>query len=156
MMIRTLRLERGWSQAQLAEFAGLSLRTIQRIEKGQPPTLESRKSLAAVFEVDLKDLDAEGGEIDESALHPEEADELDHIRRTKRFAYDAAAAVGLCALLFVADWAFDGQITFARWAALGTAIWLTCDAFALFSGRDLLGRGWERRQLEKRIGRRVK
>lgn len=156
MSVRTLRQERGWSQAQLAEFAGLSLRTIQRIEKGQAPTMESRKALAAVFEIELQDLESDGQEIDESALLPEEADELDHIRRTKRFAYDAIAAVGICALLFVADWAFDGQITFARWAALGTAIWLTCDAFALFSGRDLLGRGWERRQLEKRIGRRVK
>ena len=156
MIVRSLRQERGWSQAQLAEFSGLSQRTIQRIEKGQPPTLESLKSLAAVFEVDLKELEPGNGEIDEAALLPEELDELDHIRRTKRFAYDAIAAVGICAVLFLADWVFDGQITFARWAALGTAIWLTCDAFALFSGRDLLGRGWERRQLEKRIGRRVK
>lgn len=156
MSVRSLRQERGWSQAQLAEFSGLSLRTIQRIEKGQRPVLESRKALAAVFEIDLTDLDDAGGEIDEAALLPGEADELEHIRKTKRFAYDVVSTVAICALLFLADWTINGQLTFSRWAALGAAIWLTCDAFALFSGRDLLGRDWERRQLEKRIGRKVK
>ena len=37
MMIQKLRLKRAWSQQQLAEFSGLSVRTIQRIEAGQPP-----------------------------------------------------------------------------------------------------------------------
>lgn len=36
MIIRKLRLQRGWSQEQLAELTGLSTRTIQRIERGQP------------------------------------------------------------------------------------------------------------------------
>jgi transcriptional regulator with XRE-family HTH domain len=35
---------------QLAAFTGLSVRTIQRIEQGQRPGLESLKALAAVFE----------------------------------------------------------------------------------------------------------
>ena len=56
MEIRNLRIERGWSQEQLAEFSGLSVRTIQRIERGQPCGLESLKSLAAVFEVNINEL----------------------------------------------------------------------------------------------------
>lgn len=49
--IRALRLERAWSQEQLAEIAGLSVRTIQRLEQGQPASLETTKALAASFDV---------------------------------------------------------------------------------------------------------
>jgi transcriptional regulator with XRE-family HTH domain len=52
-------LARGWSQAQLAELSGLSVRTIQRIENGATPGLESLKSLAAVLQVDVADLQHE-------------------------------------------------------------------------------------------------
>ena len=37
MLIQKLRLQRGWSQEQLAELSGLSVRTIQRIERANPP-----------------------------------------------------------------------------------------------------------------------
>lgn len=53
MIVRKLRLRNGWSQEQLAEMTGLSVRTIQRIERGQAASLESQKALAAVFEVDI-------------------------------------------------------------------------------------------------------
>ncbi|WP_336074194.1 helix-turn-helix transcriptional regulator, partial [Klebsiella pneumoniae] len=33
--VKQLRLQRAWSQEQLAEMAGLSVRTIQRIENGE-------------------------------------------------------------------------------------------------------------------------
>ena len=51
--LKRIRKERGWSQEQLAELTGLSARTIQRIERGQTPSLESARAMAAVFEVDL-------------------------------------------------------------------------------------------------------
>lgn len=54
--VKNLRLERAWSQEQLAEMSELSLRTIQRIEKRGKASMESRKALAAVFEVDLSSL----------------------------------------------------------------------------------------------------
>jgi transcriptional regulator with XRE-family HTH domain len=38
LLIQKLRLQRGWSQEQLAELTGLSVRTIQRIERGQNPS----------------------------------------------------------------------------------------------------------------------
>ena len=42
--IKKLRLERHWSQEQLAEMSGLSTRTIQRIESGQNADFETLKS----------------------------------------------------------------------------------------------------------------
>lgn len=56
MGIRQRRLEKGWSQEELARHSGLSTRTIQRIEGGQKAGLESLKCLAAVFETSISTL----------------------------------------------------------------------------------------------------
>src|SRR5690625_6375646 len=53
MIVRKLRLKRGWSQGQLAEMAGVTTRTIQRIEQGHRSSMETSKALASVFEVEL-------------------------------------------------------------------------------------------------------
>lgn len=54
--VRRLRIEHGWSQDQLAVVSGLGLRTIQRVEAEGTASLETRKSLAAAFAVQLSDL----------------------------------------------------------------------------------------------------
>ena len=54
--IRTLRLERGWPQEQLANIADLSPRTIQRVESGGNASFETLRSIACAFEVDAKEL----------------------------------------------------------------------------------------------------
>jgi transcriptional regulator with XRE-family HTH domain len=56
-LIVTLRKERSWSQDELAVAAGLNLRTVQRIERGGAISLQSRKALAAAFNIDVNDLD---------------------------------------------------------------------------------------------------
>lgn len=45
MILKRLREQKKWSQEQLAIMAGLSVRTIQRIERGQSASVESLKSL---------------------------------------------------------------------------------------------------------------
>ncbi len=59
MSIQKMRLTRGWSQQQLADASGLSARTVQRIESGHTASVESLKSLAAVFEVSFSTLTTE-------------------------------------------------------------------------------------------------
>jgi len=54
--IRNERERRGWSQEMLAEYADLSVRTVQRLEKGMPVSPTSIRSLARAFEVDPEDL----------------------------------------------------------------------------------------------------
>jgi transcriptional regulator with XRE-family HTH domain len=56
MLIQKLRLRRGWSQQQLAELSGRSVRTVQRLERGQPASMESLKALGAAFEIDFSRL----------------------------------------------------------------------------------------------------
>lgn len=68
--IKEMRLERHWSQDQLAEMSGLNIRTIQRIENGENAGLESLKSLAAVFDIDIVDSDKKK-EIDQARKEEE-------------------------------------------------------------------------------------
>ena len=60
-LIKSQRNKRAWSQTHLAEVSGLSLRTIQRIEKTGAASLESVKSIASAFEVSVTDL--QGGAV---------------------------------------------------------------------------------------------
>ena len=50
--VKNLRIRKGYSQEELAEKSGLSLRTIQRIENGETePRGDSLQRLAVAFEV---------------------------------------------------------------------------------------------------------
>jgi transcriptional regulator with XRE-family HTH domain len=55
-LIRSERENRGWSQEHLGNVAGLSLRTVQRIEKTGSASFESVTALAAVLTLDVADL----------------------------------------------------------------------------------------------------
>ena len=55
-LVKTERHRRAWSQEHLAEVSGLSLRTIQRIEKTGIASYESANSLASIFSIDVADL----------------------------------------------------------------------------------------------------
>lgn len=54
--IRQLRTDLGWTQQQLADICGLSLRTIQRVELSGLASLETTKALAVAFNKDRKEL----------------------------------------------------------------------------------------------------
>ena len=56
--VRQLREARAWSQDHLARAAGLSLRTVQRVEAEGAAALETRLALAAALEVSVADLDS--------------------------------------------------------------------------------------------------
>ena len=51
LQVKTLRQQHQWTQQQLAELCGVSLRTIQRIEKEGNAATETVRSLCAVFEI---------------------------------------------------------------------------------------------------------
>jgi transcriptional regulator with XRE-family HTH domain len=55
LIVKTRRGQLKWSQATLAELAGVTERTIQRVEKGEPSDLDTRRGLARAFE--CEDLD---------------------------------------------------------------------------------------------------
>lgn len=55
-LVKSERRRRAWSQEHLATVSGLSLRTIQRIGKTGSASFESAQALAAVFSIDVADL----------------------------------------------------------------------------------------------------
>ena len=57
-LVLELRHARFWSQEELATATGLNLRTIQRIENEASASLQSKKALASVFEIDIKALES--------------------------------------------------------------------------------------------------
>lgn len=55
--LRVLRAERGWTQGELAERAGVSRQTINVIETGKyDPSLPLAFSLARLFETRIEDI----------------------------------------------------------------------------------------------------
>ncbi|OUL58807.1 helix-turn-helix domain-containing protein [Pseudoalteromonas ulvae] len=55
--IITLRKEQAWSQEELALASGLNIRTIQRIESQGHASLQSKKAIAAAFDVAISTFD---------------------------------------------------------------------------------------------------
>ena len=61
--IKGLRKERNWSQEDLEEFSGVSVRQISRIESGKcEPSVETLLKLAEAFEVSFSFLDNDNSE----------------------------------------------------------------------------------------------
>jgi transcriptional regulator with XRE-family HTH domain len=70
--LREERLNRAWSQEQLALIAGLGLRTVHRIEKSGQCSLESLSALAAALELRATDLQRHGvvDSVEAAPAHP--------------------------------------------------------------------------------------
>lgn len=56
-LVKKLRTEKSWSKEELATASGLNLRTVQRIETEATASLQSKKALAAAFDIAVKDLE---------------------------------------------------------------------------------------------------
>jgi transcriptional regulator with XRE-family HTH domain len=157
MLVQKLRLQRGWSQEQLAEVSGLSVRTIQRLERGQPGSLETLKALAAVFEIDLDRLkEPEMTQMDAStprAARPDEILAFAHVRRVKRFYIHLAQYVIVIAALAVVNLTTQTRYIWFVWPALGWGVGILAHAAAVFNFLPFLNGDWERRQVEKYLGR---
>lgn len=50
------RIKRGWPQEQLAEIADVSLKTIQRVEQGNPAAFNTLQAIANAFDLTVEDL----------------------------------------------------------------------------------------------------
>lgn len=155
MIIREKRLEKGWSQSQLAEFCGLSLRTIQRIEKGTEPTTESLKALASVFESTIAELTLDR-EINESLLTEEESLAYTKVKKEKRFLLDLIAFLVFVPLICLSNYLFAPDKIWGGLTALGWATWLAIDASRTFDMSSIFSKHWEKKRLEKRLGRKLK
>ena len=155
MIIQKRRLQRGWSQQQLAEVSGSSLRTIQRIEAGATPSLETLKSLAAVFETSIEDLRGAADMTNTNdAVHPgvsnSEALAMRQVRHLRRFYVHLVAYLIVCTAAVCVVWVSAPQDIVAAgllWIVWGAGV-------ALHAAQTFLwGGDWERREVERLLGR---
>ena len=170
MILRKLRLQRGWSQEQVAELTDLSVRTIQRIERGGQPSLESAKALAAVFEVNLNTFYSTTGDepmkpnnndtsLSEQTTHDDtpavtEAEKaaINYVKGIKEFyGHLAMYAIFMVAFLVTGKLA----TTQTLWLALGWGAGVVIHALVAFEVFGSFGTNWEKKQIEKKLGRKL-
>ena len=153
MIVRKLRLQRGWSQEQLAEMTGLSVRTIQRIERGQKPSLESARAMAAVFEVDLATFEPGEPQMNEKAIvTDEEQAALSYVKQLKEF-----YTLGFMYLVFtpLIIWKRGIDDPIVLWGLLGVTVGIVIHGLITFEKITIVGPQWEKRLVEKRLGRKL-
>lgn len=170
MLIQKLRLRRGWSQEQLAELSGLSVRTIQRLERGQTASIESLKALGAAFEIDFSQLkEPEMNTTAETSVNPaasdapslhrglsvEEALALAHVRKLKGFYFHLASYGIVIGVLAMVNLMTSHHYLWFLWAASGWGIGLLIHGMRVFDKVPFLTGEWERRQVEKRLGHKL-
>lgn len=159
MIVRKLRLERGWSQEDLAQLSGLSVRTIQRIERGKRAGLESLKCLAAVFETDLTDLMQENEMADNkiselTGVNREEGEAIEYVQNLKGFHLNWICFVIVIACLTMLNLYTTPDELWVIYPALGWLLGIVLHGVTLmimFGGIGVFGAKWERRQIEKRL-----
>jgi transcriptional regulator with XRE-family HTH domain len=127
MIVRKLRLQRGWSQEQLAHISALNVRTIQPIERGQAPSLESKKSLAAAFEVQLATFDNIGKATAEVSMYL------------------------IFAVTIIVVKGFDDSVVI--WGLLGWTVGVIVHGLNAYEMVNLFNANWERKIAEKKLGR---
>ena len=155
MLVQKLRLKRGWSQQQLAEASGLSARTIQRIETGHPASVETLKSIAAVFEVDFSTLNPEQTMTnpDSALAQQQEKEAFRYVRRLRRFFMHLYVYLVVVLALFAINLITSPHRLWAFWVLIGWGLGVALQASLVFRPSWFLGPQWERAQVEKRLGR---
>ena len=160
IIVRKLRLQRGWTQEDVARFAGLSVRSVQRVERGQPGSLETMKALAAVFETDVATLGNGGQEMSDTTVMPaDEKEALEYVARIKGFymhlfmyAVFAVMFLGMYGLM----WGFAHPfVRLLLYAFAGWVVGIVIHGLFVYEVFDFLSPKWERRLVERRLGRKL-
>ena len=151
MIIRKLRLDRGWSQGQLAEIASLSVRTIQRVERGGSASLDTMGALASALDVPIKEIAKESTMYQPNELDIRESEALTYVRDIQGF-YHHAIGFGLAHIvLLVINLVMTPDYFWVLWSALGWGMGLATHAFCVFEQFNVFGPEWEKRQVERRL-----
>lgn len=112
--LKSLRLEKQWSQETLAEMTGLSVRTIQRIEQGHKASLESTKALNAIFEVQF---------VDSISSLKEDIEPIELQEEKEAYSKDVKAFLNLCVVAGICVLStFVIGIVNSNWGAFGWTI----------------------------------
>jgi transcriptional regulator with XRE-family HTH domain len=140
----------------LAELSGLKVRAIQRIEKGKEPSLESLKSLAAVFNVEFSTLKEQG--MDNVISETQSAEEIlafNQVRKLKDFYIHLAQYVLVIAVLTIVNALTTPNRWWVQWVIMGWGVGVFFHWLQISERFSLFGSKWEKEQVEKRLGRKL-
>lgn len=156
MIIRKLRLQRSWSQEPLVQISGLNVRTIQRIERGHKAGFESLKSLAAAFEVQVHELQSEATDmtVKEQEFEEEQA-AIEQVKELKDFYSHLVTYIGAIVFIFFLNLISNPENMWIWKVALGWGIGLAFHALSILESMPLFSPQWEKKQVEKRLGRKL-
>jgi len=122
-------------------MSGLSIRTIQRIEYGENAGLESLKSLAAVFEINIVDSDKK--------------QEMEQIRKEEEYVQDVKGfyklfAIAILSLVVPLMLAISDSTNWSifLWLALSWIVLLGIYSLNVF---NFFGDEWKRKLIEKKF-----
>lgn len=163
MLVYKLRLQKGWSQEQLADLSGLSVRTIQRIENGQAASVESLKSLASVFEVDFNTLkepamnsipnDSTPSSSNAQGISNDEILALAHVRKLKGFYSHLIRYIVIVGCLAILNFIKSPAYFWVIWVALGWGLGVLFHGLRVFQFSPFDTAEWEKKQVEKYLNR---
>ena len=189
MLVQKLRLQRGWSQEQLAELSGLSVRTIQRMERGLPASNETLKSLASVFEIEFSTLQAtqersmttysasnststspplnssnpiinqsdnnQASAFPAQSVNADEEAAFRYVRKIRGFYGHLAKYVFVISALAVFNLIKSPSHIWVIWPALGWGLGILFHGMRVFGTMPFMNADWEKRQVEKYLGRKL-
>jgi transcriptional regulator with XRE-family HTH domain len=156
MSIQKRRLDKAWTQEQLAEHSGVSVRTIQRIESGNPATLETLKCLAAVFETSVTRLMQEPESMntlnhDKSLKEIQERDAIQYVQNLKGFHMHWLSFIVIMPGLYALNMVLSPDRLWVITVALGWGSGLVLHGLTMFGLFSVFGGNWEQRQFQKRM-----
>lgn len=168
MSLKKLRLEKGWSQEHLAQTSGLSLRTIQRIESGRRPSLDSANCLAAIFEINVNTLLEEQTmthdnktisndftqDTNEHSMSAEEREAVEYVKNIKAMRLSFLFFIIVIPCLYLLNIKTTPDAIWVQWAAVP---WLFSFLLHWVVIKVLFGAvntEWEQREVNKRLNRR--
>ncbi len=155
MSIQKLRLERGWTQEQIAEHSGLSVRTIQRIENGKPANLESLKCLAAVFETNVSSLMQEPKMTNDTTAQSlkdhQEREAIEYVQNLKAFHMHWISFVVILPCLYVFNITMTPEYLWIGWVLVPWGLALAFHAVVIHGQFNVFGADWEQREFRKRM-----
>lgn len=123
--VKAYRLKNAWSQEQLAQLATLSVRTVQRIEKGHNPGLETLSALASVFNVNVSELSASTHHANET-LDTRINEARLQVEAETHFYRAFIIALFVCSVLMCVNYFFSPD---SYWSVVVTFVWGSLVAF---------------------------
>lgn len=159
MNIKQSRIDKGWSQEDLAMHSGLSVRTIQRIENGKRASLESLKCLAAVFETNVSNLVQEKTMTSTQTpsqhfVEQAEQEAISYVQNLKAFHMNWITFIIIMPFLYMLNIKLSPDFLWVVIAGVGWGFGIALHALVIFGLFSIFSGAWEQREFQKHMSRR--